>query len=409
MSKTANPMLILWVDKMGILNKYMEIAIQCLDESALHQSAKYVFDSLSHNKFDQLIVEVINQKVAYDWSLNIEIKGQIQAYHVTGLALQEGMCVIASQSAANEYILYEELLKINSEQTNDLRAALKELSVLKRTNTDNNQMTIDLDEFTRLNNDMVNLQRELSKRNRELDQLNQQKNQFLGMAAHDLRNPLNLISGFSYLLLKERTGPLNERQENMIRTIAQSSDFMCNLVTDLLDVTKIESGTIELKLEDTDIKAFIERNITLHEAHIQTKSITVKSDLAQLAGCIISIDRHKLEQVLSNLLSNAIKYSFKNTQITISASHQDQQLKIQISDQGQGIPAKELDALFEPFNITSVRPTGGEESTGLGLTIVKRIVEAHGGQINVQSTVGQGSAFSFTLPKMIKDKRKDGE
>ena len=252
-------------------------------------------------------------------------------------------------------------------------------------------------ELARLNNELVTTQRELIKRNIELERLHELKNEFIGMAAHDLRNPLQVIQGYSVMLLKKRFGELNAEQEQFVSVIKRNSDFMIKLITDLLYISKIDAGKLKLEPKETDLISLLQKNIELNRLLLEQKQIRIffvaEEDIPQ-----VLVDPAKIEQVLNNLNSNAGKFAAPNTTVEVRAHKSNREVLISVKDEGQGIPADEIDRLFIPFENLSVKSTGGEPSTGLGLAIVKRVVEGHKGRIWVQSEVGVGSTFSFSLP-----------
>jgi signal transduction histidine kinase len=252
-----------------------------------------------------------------------------------------------------------------------------------------------------LNNDLNNLTRELNKKNIQLDQLNKLKDQFLGMAAHDLRNPISSIIMFSELVLESDEYEISDELRQILEVIKNSSEFMLRLLEELLDVVKIESGKLQLNLEKIRIGDFLRKNIEINTLLAAKKDIKLMLNIPEQLPEIF-IDPVKIEQVVNNLISNAIKYSFNNTTVTVSAFGSGQHVIISVQDQGQGIPKDEMGKLFIPFAKLSVKGTAGEKSTGLGLSIVKRIVTGHLGRIWVESEVGKGSTFHFTLP--VKDK-----
>jgi signal transduction histidine kinase len=253
------------------------------------------------------------------------------------------------------------------------------------------------EELMSVNNDLANLQRELSRRNAELAAMNEQKNQFLGMAAHDLRSPLGAIMTYSEFLEAEAGPQLSEEHLDFITTIKDSSHFMLGLINDLLDVTQFESGKLKMDLRPVDLIDLTRKNLALNLALAAKKQIRISLDVESPLPPLL-LDRGKIEQVLNNLLSNAIKFSHVNTEVHVVISRKDPDAWLAIEDQGQGIPEQDLPKLFKPFSRTSVRSTGGESSTGLGLSIVRRIVEGHGGSVNVKSQVGKGTLFTVCLP-----------
>ena len=231
----------------------------------------------------------------------------------------------------------------------------------------------------------------------ELVELNSLKNRFLGMAAHDLRNPLTTIRGFLSLFVNGYLGHLDEEQTEAVQRMDRSCETMLALINELLDVNTIEAGQLELHLEPVALDLYMRDAIRNNHLQSANKNIALKLDVTPGLP-EVSLDVKRINQVLNNLISNAIKYSNPNTQITIGATSKGEDIELWVVDQGQGIPEAELPKIFQEFGKTSVRPTAGESSTGLGLAIVKRMVEMHGGHVAVESTYGTGSRFSFTLP-----------
>lgn len=251
--------------------------------------------------------------------------------------------------------------------------------------------------LVQLNNEFSNLTRELQKTNAELVNLNNHKNQLLGMAAHDLRNPIGAILNLSDFLLEETASTLLPEQRQFLTLIHSSSRFMLNLLDDLLDLAKIEAGKLELNIQPSDLLLLIKNCVSLNQVLADKKRIRIQ--VHHYEGLPpVSLDAMKIEQVLNNLLSNAIKFSEPETIITVKVLLSGDHVTVAVADQGQGIPQDELNMLFQPFSKTSVRSTSGEKSTGLGLAIVHKIILGHLGKIWVQSEVGKGSTFCFSLP-----------
>ena len=227
--------------------------------------------------------------------------------------------------------------------------------------------------------------------------LNDEKTKFLGIAAHDLRSPLSVIKSYTDILLAGLGGKLTEKQTEFIRIIESNCTRQLNLINDLLDISAIESGQLVLKQSAVDPTAFFKKYAE-GAAHLTAlKSIRLKAVIAPKLPRI-EMDSDRITQVLDNLISNAIKFSLPETTITLTVNAIKNLLIISVADQGQGIPRSEIPKLFKPFSRTSVRPTANEKSTGLGLSIVRRIVLAHHGKIHVESSPGQGSQFVVKLP-----------
>ena len=237
---------------------------------------------------------------------------------------------------------------------------------------------------------------ELEKSNQELVALNQLKNKFLGIASHDLRNPLGVIQAFSGLLMEEIEDSLDEDQKEYLDTIENKSGEMLELVNDLLDVSVIESGKLDLKLKSGSIKALIEKHVRENRVIAERKEIAVHSSFDSVPDTLF--DANRISQVFDNLMSNAIKFSPHGSNIYITIYKKDQMINVDVKDEGPGIPEEERSLLFNEFQQLSSQPTGGEKSTGLGLAIVKKIIEAHQGTITVKSELGKNATFTFAVP-----------
>jgi len=231
----------------------------------------------------------------------------------------------------------------------------------------------------------------------ESNKQNERKNLFLGMAAHDLRNPLGVIQGYGSLLMLDAYEILNSEQLEYLDEIQKTTQFMLRLINDLLEVAKIESGQLELELEATDISTIIMQGVMFNQLLADTKQIVVRFEADETLPQV-KLDASRIQQVLNNLISNAIKYSHSHTNVQVSVTQTENDLVISVKDEGQGIPEKELGKLFQPFSMTSVKSTAGEQSTGLGLLICRQIVESHHGKIWVESQQGVGSTFYVSLP-----------
>ncbi len=347
-------------------------------------------ENASRMKAMNFLTEIKSQSVVLDWEMNIPTAASIMTVHFAGGMINETIMITAGINGHLAERLYDDLLRINNEQTNLLRAAFKD-------KLDTNRAASDpmYDEISRLNNELVAMQRELSRKNAELARLNALKNQFLGMAAHDLRNPLHGILTYSSILLED-TDELNSDQTEFITAIHDQSQYMASLVNDLLDVATIESGKLQLDLQSVDLLQLTQTNLNRNRLIAARKNITL--DLQAESIPLVLLDPAKIEQVLDNLITNAIKYSPAGSHVYIHLQASAEEILISVQDKGLGIPPDEMKNLFKPFQRTSVKSTGGEKSTGLGLVIVKRIVNGHGGRIWVESQVSIGSTFYVTLP-----------
>ncbi|RKD96118.1 sensor histidine kinase [Marinifilum flexuosum] len=240
--------------------------------------------------------------------------------------------------------------------------------------------------------------RRLEEQNETLKSLNEQKSKFLGIAAHDLRNPIGAINSFSEILLDSGNEFPDNEKEELLTLIKDSSQFSLQLLNELLDISNIERGKLRLDKNQENISQIVMDVIKINKVFARKKNINIINTV-KLKDSTVSLDKSKIEQVLHNLLSNAIKYSTPHTTITVEIKDHSTNFEISVKDQGVGIPESELSKLFTEFGTTSAKTTANESSTGLGLAIAKKIVNGHGGEIMAKSKLNEGSEFLFTLPK----------
>ncbi|MCX5778402.1 MAG: ATP-binding protein [Elusimicrobia bacterium] len=226
---------------------------------------------------------------------------------------------------------------------------------------------------------------------KELDNI---KEEFLHSITHDLRNPMTSIMGFLQFMIDDVAGPTTPLQKKMLLTMNRASHRLLGLVNNILDIAKMESNTLVLSLYETDLRAVVQRSIEILEAVALRKSITLSLE-CPVDLPPISIDGELIDRVFSNLINNALKFTPEQGRVTIGIRPLPGQIVCTVSDSGEGIPPEYLDKIFEKFQQVPGHRKGG---TGLGLTICKHIIEAHKGTISVESTLGKGSTFTFTIP-----------
>ena len=393
----TNEGLLLICDYDGVIKK---IHFNSFNSSIENSEGKLFIDILmpeSLNKGLDFLVDIKINSASFGCELKIKDNNKGLSAYFSGAVIEKNFTIFGSLTKVDFEKFITGMMLINNEQTNAIRALEKEQHLLSQKNQ--NTSSYYFDELSRLNNELVSMQRELSKKNMELAELNNIKNQFLGMAAHDLRNPLAIIINYSEFIEEEGEN-LSKDQLEFISQIKSSTKFMLNLVTDLLDVTAIEAGKINLNLESVDLITLLKNIIALNKPLAVKKIINILFTSSENSITLL-LDRGKIEQVITNLITNAIKYSYSKTEILVELKKTDSEVIISVKDQGQGIEEKEINLLFKPFQKTSVKSTAGEKSTGLGLYIVKRIVDGHKGRIWVESEKGKGSTFSVSLPITI--------
>lgn len=333
------------------------------------------------------------ESAQFDWELNFVIAGRSKALYCAGALDGTRILIIAGENRHDLDSMLEDMQRINNEQINHIRTLRKSMTAGQRDRSDSET----LEELTKLNNEFANVQRELSKKNSELSHANERKSTLLGMAAHDLRNPLGVITTYAELLELTAGAKLSTKELAILANIRLSSAFMLRLIEDLLMVSRAETGKLALELVPTDFGRLVQDNVTRNSVLAQSRSIDLLCEIAPEIA-VVTIDPGKIEQVLNNLISNAVKFSPVGGQVMVSVNQTGPKLTVAVADHGPGIPERDLPKLFLPFSRTSVASRTGEPSTGLGLSICKNIVEGHGGQITVESRCGQGSTFRFTVP-----------
>ena len=277
-------------------------------------------------------------------------------------------------------------------------SALEELA---RQNRDLVQVLGELEEkreqMEALNRRLEESNLELNQANAKLREMSAMKEEFLALTTHDLRSPLTVISGVINFFSSGRLGDLTPEQKNMVEMMERNTQNLIELVNDLLDASKLESGTMRLDTASIELRGLVaelseqlaplarEKEITLEDA--------MPEDLPRLRA-----DRAKLRRILVNLVSNAIKFTSRGGRVIMRAAQEDGYIRVSVSDTGVGIAPEDVKRLFDKYEQARSRATRGEKGTGLGLYITKQLVELHGSQIKVDSKVGKGSTFSFTLP-----------
>lgn len=360
------------------------------------QPFEALVDAMSAEKARRFLATADADGSALDWELNVATSTGLLLLHFVAVRDAAGLLIAGARSRVALQGFYEGLVEIGNEQVNQVRAMVQERAASERARE---MKEAQYDNLTRLNNELMAAQRELAKRNAELDALNAQKNQFLGMAAHDLRNPLGVILAYSEILIDEGRERFRPDENELLEAIHDSSQFMLRLVEELLDIAKIESGTLHLDLKEVDLAALVRQTVSRNQRLAVRKGISLSVECGPDIGMVL-LDAGKIEQVVNNLLTNAIKFSPGGTAVSLTLARGDGGILLSVSDQGPGIPASEHQKIFQPFaRAKSVQTTAGESSTGLGLAIVRKLVEGHGGRIWVESEVGHGSTFHVLLPE----------
>ena len=238
---------------------------------------------------------------------------------------------------------------------------------------------------------------ELALTNKFLEKANRAKSEFLANMSHELRTPLNAIIGFAEVLQSEKFGGLNEKQLSFANNVLISSRRLLGIINDILDLSKVESGRMELTLSEFLFPELLENINIIVKGIALKKSIAVDSYVSPKVS-VINADEEKMKQIMYNLLSNAIKFTHEKGRVKVKANIKDGNLCISVADTGIGIKSEDMDKLFKAFKQIDNEYTRKHEGTGLGLVLTKKLVELHGGKIFVESEFGKGSTFTFTIP-----------
>ena len=254
----------------------------------------------------------------------------------------------------------------------------------------------DLERLGALGANVNRMNDELNRLYRELETASLHKSEFLANMSHELRTPLNSILGFSQVLRERMFGELNVKQEEYLDDIISSGHHLLSLIDDVLDLSKVEAGQIELEVEPFSLREALERGVVMVRERATRDGVHV-AFTADPEVDVVEGDERRIKQVIFNLLSNAVKFTPSGGAVDVSAAQVDGEVRVSVGDTGPGLALEDHERIFEEFQQTEAG-VEQHEGTGLGLALSKRLVELHGGRIWVDSELGQGSTFVFTLP-----------
>ncbi len=268
----------------------------------------------------------------------------------------------------------------------------------------NNELLMQSEELQAQTEELQIQQEELARVNLQLARVSKAKSDFLANMSHELRTPLNSIIGFSEVLEERLIGPLNEKQEQYVKTILENGHHLLSLINDILDLAKVEAGKMDLELAEVEIKELLERSILIFKEKAIKQQLELSTEIEEDVGVTVA-DSRKLKQIVFNLLSNAVKFTPAGGSVKLSARRVkseavpfEESVEISVADTGIGIAPQDMDRLFKEFQQLESPYGKKHEGTGLGLALTKRLVELHGGSIRVESEPGKGSKFIFVIP-----------
>lgn len=348
--------------------------------------------------FLDMLLEIRGVGAAFDRELLLQGENGPTAFHFVASRLGKRTVVVASAVPEGIFPLFEDLVRANGELINLLRSGAKSGEGTSSGSADRPLAEETWDEISRLNNELVNSRRDLSHANAELQRLDALKNRFLGMAAHDLRNPIAVIVAYADYLLDQADLPEAEWR-HALESVKRKGEFMQALVEDLLDTSAIESGALHLKVSAADLAA-----ITVDAAET-LKPLAARRGVRvelRLEDCItVCADPVRMAQAIGNLVSNAIKFSARDSTVAVAGGSDGDEVFIRVYDRGPGMNEEQLKLLGTPFGTTTAWTPEGEKTTGLGALIARRIAEAHGGRILYRSVPGEGTVAELRIPALV--------
>jgi signal transduction histidine kinase/CheY-like chemotaxis protein len=300
------------------------------------------------------------------------------------------LCLPLSALLYYSYRLYVESLEEKQKHVDDIQRMNRDLERKVRERTDELEI----------------LNQKLKESNAELIRANNLKSEFLANMSHELRTPLNAIIGFSELLLEHGDRSLADSQREYVGDILSSGRHLLELINDILDLSKIEAGKMRLALDEFDLGQVAEEALMILRVEASRKDIRLEAELEPEARDVVA-DRSKLKQILTNLLSNAVKFTPPGGRVRLAAARRDGRLEMRVEDSGIGIRKEDQERIFAAFIQVDGSYARKYQGTGLGLTLVKRFVEMHGGTITVESEVGKGSTFRVTLPLSVRQEQAE--
>ncbi len=371
----------------GTVERILRDDFHALAETAVGSLFPMVVDRDSMRSALEMVAEAKAAGAAFDYELSIHTPAGLRLLHFAAALEDKHLIIVGESSKDKLFGVFKELSAAYNERLRDDREIVRQAA-----QRDHQAF----DDISILNNELVDMQRELARKNAELRELHELKNRFLGMAAHDLRSPLSAIVLYTDFMLDHAPGGLSTQQLEYLQVVRDSGRYMVDLIESLLDISVIESGSVKLNHQLVDLSALAGHLVTRMSPLASSRSINL---VWESTGPIqFWFDPSKIEQLLDNLLGNALKYCPSGSLVQIRTAVRNSNAVVEVVDNGPGIPLEEQARLFTYFGRGSTKSPHGEKAVGLGLAICKRIAEAHGGRISLESEPGKGTTARLTLP-----------
>jgi signal transduction histidine kinase len=350
-------------------------------------------DSGSSDKAAKLLAAVQERGTAVGWELNVPSTGGARTLYFAGGRADDALLILGASGPDSLADLFDDVASANVATSQALGTLLNggRTGVTASMSRDNRLY----EELSRLNNELINRERELARKNATLARVSAEKSRIVAIAAHDLRNPLTVITSYADLLRLDSA--VDEEHMLYLDEIVRSSRFMMELLEEMLDSSRLEAGHLDVDMQQIDLVAAGRHAAQINRLRADRKEIAIdfQGDSERL---FIAADPVKLRQIVNNLVVNAIKFSAMQTTVVLRVRKSEELAVLEVEDQGIGIAAEKLATIFEPFKTIGSTGTAGEKSTGLGLSIVKQLVELMGATVHVESEVGRGSLFRVAFP-----------
>lgn len=352
-----------------------------------------IVDPGSSRKAENLLATLGERQYTTGWQLNLPFGAAARPFEFAGAAADGALLILAAATDEDLRGLLDDVADANLAASQALRALLHEPRAgLSASMSRDNQL---YEELSRLNNELINRERELARNTAALQRLSAEKSRLMAIAAHDLRNPLTVIASYADLLRIE--GAVHGEHLLYVEEISRTAHFMSELVEEMLDSSHVESGHVHLDLQELDLVNAARHAAKINQMRADRKHIRLVFD-PRVERTLIRADAVKLRQIINNLVVNAIKFSPPRTTVTIRVDSRKANSVLEVADEGVGIPSEKLGTIFEPFTTVGSFGTAGEKSTGLGLAIVKQLVALHAAVVEVESEPGRGSLFRVSFP-----------
>ena len=293
-------------------------------------------------------------------------------------------------------IVSHTFLRLDVPTINDYFRALMFMGVSVVTVMLSERITKSEEALRKLNKELDDKNRELEQANIRLQEADRLKSVFLASMSHELRTPLNSIIGFTGIILQGMTGEITEEQRKQLTMVKNSANHLLSLINDLLDISKIEAGKVELSLEEFRLDDVVREVVETFSPAVSEKGLELLTEVPE--GVILFSDKRRMKQVLMNLVSNAVKFTDRGSLNIAARALRDKNLEIRVTDTGIGIKKEDMNKLFEPFQQIDMPLTMKHKGTGLGLYLTKKLAALLGGDISAKSEYGRGSEFTFTIP-----------